>query len=128
MRGVAILAMLGFCAVFSGFSLSIFVAMWARFARQLWTGVRRKLLAISRARFTRSGGQPISDGNVALSPEENCGFQIILCLMAGIIALINDTREALAGMEPAADRVPQGLAHDKVEGWQFWHGNRFASA
>jgi hypothetical protein len=39
--------------------------------------------------------------------------------MAGIIALINDTREALAGMEPAADRVPQGLAHDKVEGWQF---------
>jgi hypothetical protein len=36
-------------------------------------------------------------------------------LMAGIIALINDTRESLAGMVTARDSTPQTLARDKVE-------------
>jgi hypothetical protein len=36
-------------------------------------------------------------------------------LMAGIIALINDTRESLAGMVTARNGTPQTLAHDKVE-------------
>jgi hypothetical protein len=36
-------------------------------------------------------------------------------LMAGIIALINDTRESLAGMVAARNGAFQPLAHDKVE-------------
>jgi hypothetical protein len=36
-------------------------------------------------------------------------------LMAGIIALINDTRESLAGMPTAQNGVLQSPAHDKVE-------------
>jgi TRAP-type uncharacterized transport system substrate-binding protein len=35
-------------------------------------------------------------------------------LMAGIIALINDTRESLAGMAPAPQGAHQDSAHDKV--------------
>jgi hypothetical protein len=36
-------------------------------------------------------------------------------LMAGIIALINDTRESLAGMVAARNEARQSPAHDKVE-------------
>jgi hypothetical protein len=36
-------------------------------------------------------------------------------LMAGIIALINDTRESLAGMATASNGARQSPAHDKVE-------------
>ena len=36
-------------------------------------------------------------------------------LMAGIIALINDTRESLAGMVPARNGADQNPAHDKSE-------------
>ena len=36
-------------------------------------------------------------------------------LMAGIIALINDTRESLAGMVTARNATSQPLARDKVE-------------
>jgi len=35
--------------------------------------------------------------------------------MAGIIALINDTRESLAGMEMAPNGARQSPVHDKVE-------------
>ena len=36
-------------------------------------------------------------------------------LMAGIIALINDTRESLAGMATAWNGAPQSQVHDQVE-------------
>jgi TRAP-type uncharacterized transport system substrate-binding protein len=36
-------------------------------------------------------------------------------LMAGIIALINDTRESLASLGPAGNGARQNLAHDEVE-------------
>jgi TRAP-type uncharacterized transport system substrate-binding protein len=36
-------------------------------------------------------------------------------LMAGIIALINDTRESLAGLVTARNEAPQALAHENVE-------------